>query len=179
MKAQMVKWGNSLAVRIPKPLAEQARLKEGDALEIEVVDGRVELRRASKVPTLAALVSQITPENRYGEVTTGAEVGKDIVMMDFNPQVGSEQAKRRPALVVTDQRYNRASGLAVVCPLTRKRKPYPFALPITLDQIVGAVLVDQLKSLDWSGRSARFHSKAEPALVSRVRQYISVLLGLR
>ena len=79
MKAQMVKWGNSLAVRIPKPLAEQARLKEGDALEIEVVDGRVELRRASKVPTLAALVSQITPENRYAEVTTGAEVGKEVV----------------------------------------------------------------------------------------------------
>jgi mRNA interferase MazF len=103
----------------------------------------------------------------------------DIVMMDFNPQVGREQAKRRPALVLTDQRYNRASGLAVVCPLTSKRKPYPFALPITLDQVEAAVLVDQLKSLDWSGRSARFHSKAEPALVSRVRQYIAVLLGLR
>ena len=103
----------------------------------------------------------------------------DIVMMDFNPQVGREQAKHRPALVLTDQRYNRASGLAVVCPLTSKRKPYPFALPITLDQVEGAVLVDQLKSLDWSGRSAKFHSKAEPALVSRVRQYIAVLLGFR
>jgi mRNA interferase MazF len=103
----------------------------------------------------------------------------DIVMLDFNPQVGREQAKRRPALVLTDQRYNRASGLAVVCPLTSKRKPYPFALPITLDRVEGAVLVDQLKSLDWSGRGARFHSKAEPALVSRVRQYVAVLLGLR
>ena len=103
----------------------------------------------------------------------------DIVMMDFNPQVGREQAKHRPALVLTNQRYNRASGLAVVCPLTSKRKPYPFALPITLDQVEGAVLVDQLKSLDWSGRSAKFHSKAEPALVSRVRQYLAVLLGLR
>jgi antitoxin MazE len=79
MKAQMVKWGNSLAVRIPKPVAEQARLKEGDALEIEAAEGRVELRRASKVPTLAALVAQITPENRYAEVTTGAEVGKEAV----------------------------------------------------------------------------------------------------
>ena len=103
----------------------------------------------------------------------------DIVMMDFHLRVGREQAKRRPALVLTDQRYNRASGLAVVCPLTSKRKPYPFALPITLDQVEGAVLVDQLKSLDWSGRSAKFHSKAEPALVSRVRQYIAVLLGFR
>ena len=79
MKTQMVKWGNSLAVRIPKPVAEEAKLKEGDALEIEVTEGRVELRRASKVPTLAALVAQITPENRYAEVATGAEVGKEAV----------------------------------------------------------------------------------------------------
>ena len=103
----------------------------------------------------------------------------DIVMMDFDPQVGREQAKRRPALVLTDQRYNRASGLAVVCPLTSKRKPYPFALPIEVDQVEGAVLVDQLKSMDWSGRSAKFHSKATPALLTKVRQYVAVLLGIR
>ena len=103
----------------------------------------------------------------------------DIVMLDFDPQVGREQAKRRPALVLTDQRYNRASGLTVVCPLTSKRKPYPFALPIMVDEVEGAVLVDQLKSLDWSGRKAKLHSKAEPALVAKVRQYLAVLLGLR
>jgi mRNA interferase MazF len=103
----------------------------------------------------------------------------DIVMMDFDPQVGREQAKRRPALVLTDQRYNRASGLAIVCPLTSKRKPYPFALPIAIDQVEGAVLVDQLKSMDWAGRRAQFHSKAAPAIVSKVRQYVAVLLGIR
>jgi mRNA interferase MazF len=100
-------------------------------------------------------------------------------MLDFDPQVGREQAKRRPALVLTDQRYNRASGLAVVCPLTSKRKPYPFALPITVERVEGAVLVDQLKSLDWAGRNAQFHSRAEPALLHKARQYIAVLLGLR
>jgi len=103
----------------------------------------------------------------------------DIVMMDFDPQVGREQAKRRPALVLTDQRYNRASGLAVVCPLTSKRKPHPFALPITVAEIEGAVLVDQLKSMDWADRRAKFHSKVEPALLGKVRQYIAVLLGIR
>lgn len=102
-----------------------------------------------------------------------------IVMMDFDPQVGREQAKRRPALVLTDQRYNRASGLAVVCPLTSKRKPYPFALPITVDGVEGAVLVDRLKSMDWAGRKAEFHSMADTGLVNKVRQYISVLLGMR
>jgi len=100
-------------------------------------------------------------------------------MMDFDPQVGRKQAKRRPALVLTDQRYNRASGLAIVCPLTSKRKSYPFALPVTVGQIEGAVLVDQSKSMDWAGRKAKFHSKAELGLVSKVRQYIAVLLAIR
>ena len=103
----------------------------------------------------------------------------DIVFIEFDPQVGQQQAKWRPALVLTDQRYNRASGLAVVCPLTSKRRPYPFALSIKVDQVEGAVLVDQIKSVDWAGRQAQFHSKAEPALLTKVRQYIAVLLGSR
>ena len=112
-------------------------------------------------------------------VTAYVPEAGDIVFIDFNPQLGHKQAKRRPALVLTDQRYNRASGLAVVCPLTSKRKPYPFALPIKVDKVEGAVLVDQLKSMDWAGRQAQFHSKAEPALLTKVRQYIAVLLGIR
>jgi mRNA interferase MazF len=103
----------------------------------------------------------------------------DIAVIDFDPQTGHEQAKRRPALVLADQRYNRASGLAIVCPLKSRRKPYPFALPITLDQVEDAVLVDQIKSLDWAARKAAFHSKAEPALVAKARQYLAVLLGIR
>jgi antitoxin MazE len=79
MKTQMVKWGNSLAVRIPKPVVKEAKLKEGDSLEIEAAEGRVELRRATRIPTLAQLVSQITPENRYAEIPVGAEVGKEVV----------------------------------------------------------------------------------------------------
>ena len=102
----------------------------------------------------------------------------DVVWLDFDPQAGREQAKRRPALGLTDQGYNRASGLVVVCPLTSKRKPYPFALPIVVNNVEGAVLVDHLKSMDWKARAAAFHSKADPALVSKVRGYIAVLLRI-
>ena len=112
-------------------------------------------------------------------VTSYVPDAGDIVVLDFDPQVGREQAKRRPALVLTDIRYNRASGLAVVCPLTSKRKPYPFALPVTVGHVEGAILVDQLKSMDWAGRHAEFHSKAAAALVTEVRQYIAVLLSIR
>ena len=106
------------------------------------------------------------------------EVG-DIAWLDFDPQAGREQGRRRPALVLTDRAYNRASGLVIICPLTSKRKPYPFALPITLDKIEGAVLVDHLKSMDWEARRAAFHSKADTALLNKVRAYIAVLLHTR
>ena len=92
---------------------------------------------------------------------------------------GREQAKRRPALVLTERSYNHATGLAVVCPLTSQRKPYPFALPVTVGKIEGAVLADHLKSMDWAARKAVFHSKADPAILKQVRAYVAVLLGIR
>jgi len=102
----------------------------------------------------------------------------DIVWLDFDPQAGREQGRRRPALVLTDSAYNRASGLFVVCPLTSKRKPYPFSLPVVVDKVEGAVLVDHLKSMDWKVRAAKFHSRADPALLNRVRAYIAVFLRI-
>jgi mRNA interferase MazF len=102
----------------------------------------------------------------------------DIVWLNFDPQAGREQAKRRPALVLTDLAYNRASGLAVVCPLTSRRKPYPFALPVVVDKVDGAVLVDHIRSVDLEARDVKFHSRANPALLNRVRGYVGVLLHI-
>jgi len=78
-KAQVAKWGNSLAVRIPKAVAEQARMQEGDAILIEVLNGHIEVRPAERIPTLEELVAQMTPENRHGEIDWGPDVGKEIV----------------------------------------------------------------------------------------------------
>ena len=72
----------------------------------------------------------------------------------------------------------RSPGLAVVCPLTSKVKPYPFSLPIKVGSVEGAVLVDQLTSMDWEGRGAEFHSKAPANMIAKVRQYIAVLLQI-
>jgi len=78
-KAQMAKWGNSLAIRIPKAVAEKARLREGDSVEIRADKGRIELRRTEKIPTLEELVAQITPENRHPEVDWGPDVGREKI----------------------------------------------------------------------------------------------------
>ena len=80
MRAQVLKWGNSLAIRIPKPIADHAHLQLGDPLEIAVAaDGVVEMHRVGRLPTLAQLVAQITPENRYSEISLGPEVGREAV----------------------------------------------------------------------------------------------------
>ena len=76
-ESQIVKWGNSLAVRIPKPLAEEAGVREGDSIVIEAADGLIHLRPKQRVPTLRELVAQITPGNRYDEIQTGPERGKE------------------------------------------------------------------------------------------------------
>lgn len=80
MKARVVKWGDSLAVRIPKPVVKKAPLNEGDVLAVDATtDGQIELRRAGRVPTLAQLVARITPEDRYGEISSGSERGKESI----------------------------------------------------------------------------------------------------
>jgi len=78
-KAQVVKWGNSLAVRIPKIVAEEARMQEGDAIVIKASPDHIELRHAEKIPNLKEMVAKITPENRYQETDWGPDIGKEIV----------------------------------------------------------------------------------------------------
>ncbi len=79
----------------------------------------------------------------------------DVVWLQFTPHAGSEQAGRRPALVISPRSYNRKVGLALVCPITTRVKGYPFevALPEGI-AARGAVLCDQVKSLDWRQRKA-------------------------
>ncbi len=77
-KVQVTKWGNSLAVRIPKPAAETAKLKQGDEIEVVASPGKVELRSVSKKPTLAELVRKITRENRHDETDWGEPVGREV-----------------------------------------------------------------------------------------------------
>jgi len=79
----------------------------------------------------------------------------DVVWLTFKPQTGREQSGRRPALVLSPKSYNGKVGLMIACPITGKIKGYPFEvlLPPQLP-VQGAVLSDQVKSLDWRTRKA-------------------------
>jgi len=75
---RVAKWGNSLAVRIPQALAEQAQLDEGAEVEVSVEGGSLSIRRRPRRYTLDELVDQITPENRHEETDWGEPQGKEV-----------------------------------------------------------------------------------------------------
>jgi len=102
----------------------------------------------------------------------------DIIYLDFDPQAGREQAKRRPALVLTGRKYNKAAGLAVVCPLTSVIKPYPFALRVHIMGRDGCVLTDHVKSVDWQVRRAEFYDRTPAAVLEQAQNLLGVLLGI-
>lgn len=90
----------------------------------------------------------------------------DLVWLQFDPQAGHEQSGRRPALVLSPRSYNAASGLALFCPITSRVKGYPFEVLLSSDcPMQGAVLADQLKSLDWRVRKARPIGPAPAAVI--------------
>ncbi len=100
----------------------------------------------------------------------------EVVWLTSDPQAGHEQAGRRPAFVLSPEAYNRKTGLFLACPVTSKIKGYPFevALPTGLP-VSGAILVDQIKSLDWKARRAEF-AAATPAAISE--EVVALVLPL-
>ncbi len=104
----------------------------------------------------------------------------DIVWITFNPQAGHEQAGHRPALVLSPKAYNGKVGLAILCTITSQVKGYPFEVNIPDGlEVNGAILSDQVKSLDWKVRKAEFACKIPPTTYNEVVQKLSALVRLQ
>ncbi len=101
----------------------------------------------------------------------------DLVWLTFNPQAGHEQAGRRPAVVLSPQAYNGKVGLAFFCPITSQVKGYPFEviLPDELP-INGAILADQVKSLDWQARQIERINTLPEEIMKELLQKIGLLI---
>ena len=78
VRAQLVKWGNSRAVRIPKAVLQQACFRENEELNLTAAEGCITIRPRRNKLTVESLVRQITPENRHNELDWGPAVGKEI-----------------------------------------------------------------------------------------------------
>ena len=78
MRTTVQKWGNSLAVRLPKRIAEDTEVSEGISMEIRTENGKIILSPVKKEQTLEQLIELITPENLHTEFSTGKRVGGEL-----------------------------------------------------------------------------------------------------
>ena len=128
-------------------------------------------------------------KQQIGEALLGKRSGKsvyvpdqgDIIWIDFDPQAGHEQFGHRPAIVISPMIYNKLpSGLAIVCPITSKVKGYPFEVALCKGmKTEGAVLSDQIKSIDWRVREAKFIEKASPSILSEIVAKLAPLFPIQ
>ena len=103
----------------------------------------------------------------------------DLVWVDFTPQAGHEQAGHRPALVVSPQIYHERSHLAVVCPITSNVAPWPWKVKLANDMAIsGAILVDQVRSIDRASRRLKVAGRVSSATLAEVQAKLAALLGI-
>lgn len=101
----------------------------------------------------------------------------EVVWLSFHPRTGHEQGGRRTAVVLSPGAYNQRVGLAIVCPVTGQVKGYPFEVVIPPNlPIGGAVLADQVKSLDWRARKAEPICLLPAPTVAEILQKLTLLL---
>ena len=101
----------------------------------------------------------------------------DFVTLTFDPQSGHEQKGRRPALVISNHLFNKHTGRAIVCPITNTNRQIPFHLPLPeSSSLTGFVMVEQIKSVDYAARGARFVERAPNPLVEDALSIVDVCI---
>ena len=103
----------------------------------------------------------------------------DIAWVEFDPALGTEQAGRRPALVLTSRLYHERSRRALVCPITRNLSPWPFNVPLRAGmQTNGAILLDQVRAIDRSVRMFDIIERVPDDILAEVKRKLAALLDI-
>jgi mRNA interferase MazF len=104
----------------------------------------------------------------------------DLIWTDFDPRTGREQGGRRPALVVSPQAFWDASGMAIVCPITSRIRPFGTSTVLPDDSpIRGEILTSHVRSIDMIARPiVPTGTKVPDAVLAEVRAKLAALIGL-
>ncbi|MDR7121354.1 endoribonuclease MazF [Rheinheimera soli] len=103
----------------------------------------------------------------------------DIVIIDFDPQAGHEQAGKRPALVLSPKQFNKITGFVWLCPITSQVKGYPFEVAVAGSQKTkGVILTDQLKSLDAQARRLQKVDQVNADCLANAKVLIATILSI-
>ena len=100
-----------------------------------------------------------------------------IIKIHMDPVAGHEQAGWRPALVLSPLEYNGKTSLAVAVPVTNQIKGYPFEVRLPSQiKTTGVVLADQIRSLDWRARRAKYVEAAPQDVLTAILERLALLL---
>jgi len=103
----------------------------------------------------------------------------DIFWVELDPVRGSEQAGRRPAIILSDRLYHEASRRAVICPITWTARDWPFNVPVPEGlRTKGVVLVDQVRAIERSQRLFDFIETAPESLLAQIQGKLAALIGI-
>ena len=99
----------------------------------------------------------------------------DIIMLDFSPQSGHEQAGRRPAVVISNNAFSQYTHAAIVCPITNTDNQFPTHVALAgRTKTTGVILCEQCKSLDIFARNASFVESLPDDLTAKVKEIVKL-----
>ena len=92
----------------------------------------------------------------------------DLVILTFDPSAGHEQQGRRPALIISNETFNKHVGFAMACPITNTDRNFPFHVDVNSNQLTGFIMTEQLKSIDYKVRKVKFVEKVNDEVLDKV-----------
>lgn len=92
----------------------------------------------------------------------------DLVILTFDPSAGHEQQGRRPALIISNEVFNKHVGLAIACPITNTDRNFPFHVKVESDNLTGFIMTEQVKSIDYNVRKVKFVERVNDEVLEKV-----------
>ena len=92
----------------------------------------------------------------------------DLVILTFDPSSGHEQKGRRPALIISNEVFNKALGLAIACPITNTNRDFPFHIKLEAKNLKGFIMTEQIKSIHFNARKVKFVEKVDEDTLNQV-----------
>jgi len=92
----------------------------------------------------------------------------DLVILTFDPSAGHEQQGRRPALIISNETFNKGVGLAIACPITNTDRAFPFHIALNSEKLTGFIMTEQVKSIDFRARKVKLVEKVDEDILENV-----------
>lgn len=92
----------------------------------------------------------------------------DLVILTFDPSAGHEQQGRRPALIISNETFNKGVGLAIACPITNTDRNFPFHVEVKSEKLTGFIMTEQVKSIDYRARKVKLVEKVDDDILENV-----------